>query len=347
MAEAAEVLKHLQQHSPGAYTTYRQLKYAGQRKDAAAIREHLKILIGQQPPEGMLDNIIEQLEKLGQSKPIDDEVSAAVTRDDSVAIVADVWIKRRYLHSRLEDIDALIRDTPSAVVRENVACAYLIWMGDRAQASRFRRFVKKTREALRTSPRLWAAVGNGYISIKDYRAAREWLADWSTRDGLEPYMLLNVVLALRACKCDDEARVAVDRGLGLPEDNATVELKLFKAFDDALSGKFDSTTNIIGTIRAETLRDFYKAIYSLTQALLETQFFPSHEAFTSAKLHVSKAFKDPRWQHTSVLLRRMYLQTVAHLARKQGGAEAKIWATICKMVNTIEWVGWKLNFRVS
>ena len=104
---------------------------------------------------------------------------------------------------------------------------YVQACGLHRQAGRLAECVGRYREALRGGTRAWGTVGYAYAHLEDYAAVCEWLGDWQTREGLQPWMLTNLVLALRAGGRCAEANAVSRHAVSLPRDpDATLSPRL-------------------------------------------------------------------------------------------------------------------------
>src|SRR5262249_61002640 len=88
----------------------------------------------------------------------------------------------------------------------------------------------------RADTHAWGTVGYGSAAAGDQRAAADWLADWAGRPDARPWMLINLVLALRALGRAAEANAVGRHAAGRPADHTTPYHELWLAAGPALAG---------------------------------------------------------------------------------------------------------------
>ena len=64
-------------------------------------------------------------------------------------------------------------------------------------------------------------VGYALTTLLRHRDAARWMADWPGRPGVCPWMLINLVLALRGLGREADAGRVSRHALGLPADSCT------------------------------------------------------------------------------------------------------------------------------
>lgn len=92
-------------------------------------------------------------------------------------------------------------------------------------------FVLRNQNWLRESTALWGMGGYVLATELRYREAVRWMSDWRERSDVEPWMLFNLVEALRATGDDTTARQAGEHALTLPADHTHNLHRLWLAFD--------------------------------------------------------------------------------------------------------------------
>jgi hypothetical protein len=79
-----------------------------------------------------------------------------------------------------------------------------------------RRVISTNREWLRLEDRGWGAVGYALVMCGEYKRALAWLADYSTRREVEPWMVHNYIDACHMRGRDEDARRAIEFAISLP-----------------------------------------------------------------------------------------------------------------------------------
>ena len=121
------------------------------------------------------------------------------------------------------------------------------------------------RRALASDASLWGTAGAVLLNIQRYRTAARWLASWRERAELEPWMLLNVVTALRAVGRDADAHQASLRALELPTGLGVSRHRLWLALDLALdldrrpsaAGVLDEAHRVLAATNATEALDVF------------------------------------------------------------------------------------------
>jgi hypothetical protein len=138
--------------------------------------------------------------------------------------------------------------------------------GASKNARRLRRFIRKRREALRTDTRLWGVIGYALTNCNRNREAAEWLADWRTREGLEPWMLTNVVVCAHVLGRFQEALEASARAVTLRHDHTFPQHLLWLACSAVAAGDFAAARSQTNGLRYEDLESYDKTLWTVANA---------------------------------------------------------------------------------
>src|SRR5262249_14616350 len=117
--------------------------------------------------------------------------------------------------------------------------AYLETLARGGNASRFRSFVRRHRKLLRSHNACWEGVGHAMVLLKWYRRATAWLSDWQSRSGLQPWMLINLVVSFRCLSKDQQSASVSHVALSMPQDSSWYAHHLWLALDEAVEGDID------------------------------------------------------------------------------------------------------------
>jgi hypothetical protein len=130
-------------------------------------------------------------------------------------------------------------------------------------------------------------------------------------------MLLNLVVSLRAVGRGPEARSVSIAALELPMDHATLDHRLWVAFEDAIEGR--------GTGGAEvdvaSLKPFYACLRALAMASLEA----GQAGFEAAVVQLRMAAAAMPGYRKEPLLVAAYRRSVRRIAGSRGGAGGTLW----------------------
>ena len=134
-----------------------------------------------------------------------------------------------------------------------------------------RRLVSRERERLRSSTWPWASVGYALTTLERPRRTVAWLSDWETRPDLQPWMLLNLVVSLRALDRWPEAARVGRHALGLEADHSRAPHATWLALDAALEGHCDDAERMLELAGQGSERAIYPHLLALTQLLVSAR----------------------------------------------------------------------------
>ncbi|MDJ0849876.1 MAG: tetratricopeptide repeat protein [Myxococcota bacterium] len=115
---------------------------------------------------------------------------------------------------------------------------------------------------------LWAMVGYAYVTLSRERETVGWLADWREREDVKPWMLLNLVVALRGLGRWEEAGEVGRHALALPPDHAEAEHASWCALDAALAGELAEARRLCDRAARLTDADFYGVVLSMIRLVI-------------------------------------------------------------------------------
>jgi hypothetical protein len=234
---------------------------------------------------------------------------------DKLQVGSKIWMEA--ITSYLNNLATTIQDSR----RNNYILA------KRLQEFRFRNYLKKHRNNLRSHTYTWGYAGYTLILINDLPATIQWLSDWKTRTEIEPWMLSNLAAALRWNKRDLEAHKVGKFALNLSPDHTTDEHRLFVATDEALIGKIQSASTYLKAIKKSSLnlRELFQ--YGLVEILVNVRSTPIAKQFDVGRSQLKGTIKNYPQFVTDKLLRRIYTQTIWQIAKECDSFNAKVWAT--------------------
>jgi hypothetical protein len=130
-------------------------------------------------------------------------------------------------------------------------------------------FIKTHQDALRNDDLAWGNISHAYFVLKEYNKVLSWTADWESRAGLESWMLLNRVEALREKRQDTAAAQVSRAALALPPDYTQGWHALWLAFDAACEGK--ETSAFLADYDLSEKAGFFSYLHALVQVLEKNQ----------------------------------------------------------------------------
>lgn len=186
-------------------------------------------------------------------------------------------------------------------------------------------WVWRFREQLRADVRTWGSVGYALVMCQSWKRAATWLADWSTRNGLEAWMLLNLVVALRE---GDRLSLAAEVGrhaLSLQEDRTTERHRLYLEADAALAG---APSVLAGWQPKEAeLPAYFRYLLLLSRAMRSSEAGGDRRAsWQAAQKHLVASVAVPVILSREPSLRRYRMRVVWRLARRRArGPLSLVW----------------------
>ncbi len=198
--------------------------------------------------------------------------ASALARPDAPPLVGTIWAERWGARREWRQARRLkpLLAVGGEAARQALA-AYVGALGQARAGLRLKSCIRRHRDVLRGHTHGWGMVGYALTTVRRYRVAARWLADWPERDGLQPWMLINLVLALRALGRDAEAAGVSRHALGLSPDSCTPHHELWLALDDLLLGRVDEASARLDGLDPEPFDATNLYLYRLAQALREVE----------------------------------------------------------------------------
>lgn len=328
---AAATLAALKAIDDDAFVRAREARLAARRGDRVTALKALRELATMpQESDWPVDIAVRALSEAGWSADAAEALHEALADPKATPAAARHWVR---LSTGAGDwgcarrLDALLErgDVGRAALE-----AYAYALGWGRQRARLAECVARYRDRLRAHTPTWGAVGYAYARLEEYAALRDWLGDWQARDGLEPWMLINLVLALRVAGRHGEANAVSRHALGLREDRDVRFHRVWLAFDEALAGRAAEGPRSLDGTPADGLDPTHRFVCALVAALAEVQAAAPGEkgpAFAAARRRLAEAAQacSPLPEDGPVV-RAAYRAGVARLASDAGGPLAKLWA---------------------
>ncbi len=237
--EAAScVLEALKTHHEGPLVIAREVQLAqarGDRPGAAAALERLCVA-----PSGGTDWPLSAADRAftdaGWGRDAEAIYARVLDHPEVVPRVGALWVERctaRRVWGCARRLDGLI---DRGAVGRSALEAYLAATGRARSTRRLSACLRRHRRVIRADTRCWGAAGYALTSVVRHSAAARWLADWPDRDDAVPWMLINLVLSLRALRRVEEAHRVSRRAMELGPDYTTPYHRIWLALDDLIDG---------------------------------------------------------------------------------------------------------------
>jgi tetratricopeptide (TPR) repeat protein len=328
---AAATLAGLKQHNPDEFVTAREIQLAARRRQRAQAIEGLQHLCMRETNyHWPLDAAVAALDEAGWKDEVDRILGTSLDRADAPLHVGEIWIDRhidRKDNRCMQRFEQLLQRDASG---RAIVVRYAKALAKTKQRESLHDCINRFGSALRGDTADWGNIGYCFASLEDYRAAADWMRDWSERRDAQPWMLVNLAIALRGLGDDAQANRASRQALELPEDYTSKYHRVWLALDEALCGRTDAALEQLKGVDVSGLDVTHKYVHYLIELLLSVQRAPSEErssAFRIArqKLDDSVGTMVPLNDDRRALMR-TYRLCVRRLAHDRGGVPALLWS---------------------
>lgn len=293
---AAETLHILRQQVGGSAATVRELQLAGKRKDFAQARELFRQLCLTDDADGSYLAQAVQADMPGDwDVTIDEVLEELMPLPQANSAVGAIWVERQ---EQLRAWSAIRRRLDALPERNELwrraVSVYLDALAKAKEKHRARQFIAAHRAELWDDLALWGHVGYVLLSLGDRNDTIRWLSDWPNRDGVEPWVLWNLTLALRAAGRHQESYEVSTHALTLPPSDVRQSHLLFVILDEMLRDDWPAAAAHMRQINEPTLNDWERQLWQMVNALDEFQQAraagaASHEATIERLFELTRA----------------------------------------------------------
>jgi cellulose synthase operon protein C len=287
---------------------------------------------------------IKALMEAGQTEKVEQMLAEAIKTPTSNPAVGAWWMRRRLARRKWFCTGEVNRQCPQseparqAVITlieslgrqkrysgKTIVAALLIikltkWLERQGRSCALLWLAFRHRAWLRKDNHGWASMGFALVKLTNFRAASWWMRDWRDRSELQMWMLLNLALALRSCRCWQEAREVVDRAVKLPvRDHTYPKLRLLLAMDLALNGITQEASQHFRELNASGWDGYMDLQYHYTKGLLAVQQAAPAEkrgVFRAERAAIRKTLA----RHRTSTFRSSYRRCLSKMARDAGHA---------------------------
>jgi tetratricopeptide (TPR) repeat protein len=208
----------------------------------------------------------------GWSSLADSVYAQALERRDAAPLIGAVWAerwatRRKWWNARR--IGPLLAKGSDAA--NQAVATYIRVLGQKRSSLLLRLCLWRHRESLRRHTVCWGTVGYALTNVNRYHAVSRWLADWPSRQNVQPWMLINLVICLRS-----QGRVAEASAVGrhaekLPRDASTPCHSLWLMLDHFIDGRTEEALNRLASLDPANFDVTNRYLYGLAQAMNEAQ----------------------------------------------------------------------------
>ena len=327
---AAQTLTLLRTHVGGEFVLARQVQLAAAQGDQSTAIQCLRDLCLYQTDERWpLKAATKAIREVGWTEIAEQVFNEALESPNVNPEVGSLWVE---CCVALEGWQACQLRLASLHLRGKIGqraiASYVHALAKTGQYQRLHRYIQSARQSLRRDTYTWASVGWALLTTNDYYETAQWLADWQGRSDLKPWMLCNLMEALRGLQRDKEAKRVSKHALTLEEDHATYTHRLWLALDEALAGHSTLAAHQLKQVDAASLKPYYLFLYSLVQAMLAVQAKTGsrQHRFKEAQLQLQKGIRTDSTFYKDAILRRAYRRCVWRIAKDCWSFGLVIWA---------------------
>ena len=336
---AAETLRRMQTHQPGARTLAREVILLARTGDNAMALKHFDTLCTQPDPDHWpVQAAAGALQKAGLSGKALKKLKRALRTKDCNPQVGATAIQ--FLIEKRQSLGAVrlfgrifsseTRTRAAEILAEGLAKLNARWS--------LRIVIWRYREVFFKDDAAWGKVGYALAKFKRMRAVAEWLGDWRSRPSVEPWMLFNLCYALRHLGCylpaNEVAEYAVQKW-GYRQENAG-DFRLFLAVEKALAGSTDAAIENLQRVHVRSTVPYDQQLLAITKALVEFQQSPAETRrrhFKAIRKQLSASFPAGKTLKSGRDVRQTLRRAGKVFVQNGAGQAAKFWFF------------WKLNWQ--
>jgi predicted Zn-dependent protease len=318
--EAARLLSLLTTHLPGPRTTATSVRLQARRTDQAAAFTALRPLLSV-PEENTasLHAAVAALVEAGWSRAAEDALAGALHLVDSNPAVGDLWVRRFVARGAWGQSRRFREAVSNSAVWTQARVAYVEELAHHRRPWRLWWFVRRERAQLASEPLTWGAVGYAYVTLRQWKRALRWMANWRSRPDLQPWMLTNIAAALRSLGRDPEALAANHRALLLAEGHAVAQHHLWLGLDAAFAGRLEEVEKHLAEIREPALGAYEVALLALVKAARAVPTAAPEQRRATYLEHRADLTRRARTgAFAEGALQRSYRRTLTFLAKRAG-----------------------------
>lgn len=327
--EAEETLKVLRQQIGGELTTVRELKLAGKRKQFDLARKHFQTLClsSADDPRFIGEAIEADMETDWKSQAFQ-MIEEVLDSPDSNPNLGVFYVEHCEQKKHWEIVARKLKNfTAHNELWRRAVNAFLEALVKAGEKHRARQFVAELQQPLRAHVQTWGMTGYILFSLGDSWKAVDWMSDWQSREGLSPWMLWNLALALRKTGADIESGKVCRFAETLQPDHLSQSNLLLIAFDELIEGNLASATARLQRLNEPSLREWDRELLSLVRTLeqfrtAQKQGKPSYNPTVRELLSQAHATD-------SEVLVKLVQRSVELLTRDRNSLFFTIWVKFC------------------
>jgi hypothetical protein len=217
------------------------------------------------------------------------------------------------------------------------AVAFLETAGNRRRAALAQRVHRSCGDLFRQHVDIWGSYGYVLQSSDRPAQAVDWLSDWRARPEARPWMLYNLVEALRRLGRWAEAAQVSLHAISLAPDQTTPIHQAWLALDAVLTGDLAAARARVEHVRGESVSVYCRVLLDLVWACLETgddDGHPNPEGLGRAWVLFRQVRRQCNLRKSAPELRQAHDLCRAQLLELEGGLRARIASWYFRRVGT-------------
>jgi tetratricopeptide (TPR) repeat protein len=261
-----------------------------------------------------------------------DTLSRVLRDEDSSPHGAALLVQQRLATGEVRAVLRLLRDLrarPELWQAAAMACleaapGFRQWRREKE----IRGFIRRERTLLAGNGDLWGQTGWALLSIGDVAPAVAWLDGWEGREGVEPWMVLNRIVALTILGRVDEAVEVGSRASALAPDHSYAMHRVMQTFGLAFQGEIAKAGALAAELDHGGLSDDLGFLLRLSEAMLVAASGPHGFVEARKRLRIAAAAFPP-YRHET-LATACFRLAVKRIAEARGGLGAAIWSMLAR-----------------
>jgi tetratricopeptide (TPR) repeat protein len=330
LAAAEATLRTLEAHSDSEFVLARVVQLAARHKAterAAQALERIATMKNRSP--WPLDAAVEALLAAVQGVVARDVLNRVLENPAADPQVGRQWVRveravgMRGWEARLPELVAKNRP-----VGEQAVYAYLDALLQAGQAQELRTYIRRNERWLAQQDYTWGAAGYALANLRDYQATIRWMSDWQSRAGAEPWMLLNLVEALRALGRDAEAAAVSRAALASAREDGKEYHRLWLAADAVAAGDLAAARDALAGASLLGVAPSFGLLRVCVLGTLEIDAAPAEERparFREVRRRIAEAWR----QHPAVdhepAHKRIWRAAARQIARRVASWPVRLW----------------------
>ena len=331
--QAAAWSARVREHSESSEAYARQAQIAGVRRQAEPVLDALsKIIADPNANPWVLATVMDAIQAANCGLRAEHVLKEAFSKEKVHPSASEMWVKLRIARGFWPTLDELRALLPLQDIGEQAFYAYIEAIERHGDTRRLLALAQEDAGWLRGPTFYWACVGRGLVTFGHFELARRWMSDWQNRQDVKPWMLLNVVEALRAVGNASEAVICSLRALELSERHAQQFHHLFLACDDSLEGRFNEARAHLQRFAeingAGEVDPAFQLLQTAAAAVVEMADAepPQRKAlFPLLRQRMKQARKSCPAFERELVRKRIYRASLMELAKLRGGLVGRLW----------------------